>query len=246
MKKKEETAFQLTKPLTHVAFIMDGNGRWAKKRLLPRHLGHKEGCKRIIEIFNVCKEFHIQVMSLYAFSTENWKRPQDEIQHLFEYLEEFFHREIDHLMRDGVKVRTMGDLSRLPKRTQDVIQEAKEKTKNNQNYVFNICLNYGGRDEIIRAIRKYSADENKEELTEETFSHYLDSAGLPDVDLLIRTSGEQRISNFMLWELAYAEMVFTKTCWPDFKRKQFISCLEEYQSRDRRYGGLSNGKDASK
>lgn len=149
-------------------------------------------------------------------------------------------------MRDGVKVRTMGDLSRLPKRTQDVIQEAKEKTKNNQNYVFNICLNYGGRDEIIRAIRKYSADENKEELTEETFSHYLDSAGLPDVDLLIRTSGEQRISNFMLWELAYAEMVFTKTCWPDFKRKQFISCLEEYQSRDRRYGGLSNGKDASK
>lgn len=246
MKKKVETTFHLTKPLAHVAFIMDGNGRWAKKRFLPRHLGHKEGCKRIIEIFDVCKEFDIHVMSLYAFSTENWKRPQDEIQHLFEYLEEFFHREIDHLMRDGVQVRTMGDLSRLPTTTQEVIQEAKEKTKDNQNYIFNICLNYGGRDEIIRGFHRYLESESKEELTENTFGNYLDSHDLPDVDLLIRTSGEQRISNFMLWELAYAEMIFTKTYWPDFKRKQFIECLEEYQARDRRYGGLTDGKDASK
>ncbi len=242
MRMKKES-FSLTKPLKHVAFIMDGNGRWAKKRLLPRHLGHKEGCQRIIDIFEVCKEFQISVMSLFAFSTENWKRPQDEIDHLFTYLEEFFVKEIDHLMRDGVQVRTMGDLTRLPIHTQEIIAEAKEKTKNNDRYVFNICLNYGGRDEIIRAFKRFMDDNNYDysSLNENTFSDYLDSQGLPDVDLMIRTSGEERISNYMLWQLAYAELVFTKTYWPDFKRPQFIECLKEYEKRNRRYGGLKNG-----
>lgn len=230
--------FKLSSPLQHIAFIMDGNGRWAKKRLLPRHLGHKEGCLRIIEVLKACKEFGIKVMSLYCFSTENWKRPQDEIDHLFDYLDEFFKREIDNLVKDGVQVRTMGELSRLPLHTQETIKKAKEQTKNNQNIVLNICLNYGGRDEIIRAINKVISSKTDKEITENEFSTYLDSAYLPEVDLLIRTSGEQRISNYMLWQLAYAEFIFTPTYWPDFKRENLIECLKEYELRNRRYGGL--------
>ena len=230
--------FKLSSPIQHIAFIMDGNGRWAKKRLLPRHLGHKEGCLRIIEVLKACKEFGIKVMSLYCFSTENWKRPQDEIDHLFDYLDEFFKREIDNLIKDGVQVRTMGELSRLPLHTQETIKKAKEQTKNNQNIVLNICLNYGGRDEIIRAINKVISSKTDKEITENEFSTYLDSAYLPEVDLLIRTSGEQRISNYMLWQLAYAEFIFTPTYWPDFKREHLIECLKEYELRNRRYGGL--------
>ncbi len=231
-------SYKLSTPLKHIAFIMDGNGRWAKKRLLPRHLGHKEGCLRIIEILKACKELGIQVMSLYCFSTENWKRPKDEIEHLFKYLEDFFNREIDNLIADGVQIRTMGELSKLPLRTQEVIKKAKDLTKNNKNIVLNICLNYGGRDEIVRAINKIIATNQKETITEEIFSSYLDSSSLPEVDLLIRTSGEQRISNYMLWQLAYAEFIFTSTYWPDFKKPQLIECLKEYESRNRRYGGL--------
>lgn len=251
MKETKTKDFQLLQPIHHIAFIMDGNGRWAKKRLLPRHLGHKEGCKRIIEILDLCKEFSIPVMTLYAFSTENWRRPQDEIDHLFQYLDEFFEREIDHLMRDDVQVRTMGDLSRLPFHSQQTIQKAKDKTKNNHTYILNICLNYGGRDEIVRACRQYAKDVMEQKmdpysLTEEQFSHYLDSNGLPEVDLMIRTSGEERLSNYLLWQLAYAEFVFIQTPWPAFKRKQFISCLEEFQSRNRRYGGIEDGQNSSK
>lgn len=233
--KKE--SFKLSTPINHIAFIMDGNGRWAKKRLLPRHLGHKEGCLRIIEILRACKEFGVKAMSLYAFSTENWKRPKDEIDHLFDYLDEFFKREIDNLMKDDVQVRTMGDLTRLPPHTQNTIKEAKERTKNNKTVILNICLNYGGRDEIVRAINK-AINENNGEITEEKFATYLDSTGLPEVDLLIRTSGEQRLSNYMLWQMAYAEFIFTPTYWPDFKREHLIECLKEFESRNRRFGGL--------
>ena len=233
--KKE--SFKLSTPINHIAFIMDGNGRWAKKRLLPRHLGHKEGCLRIIEILRACKEFGVKAMSLYAFSTENWKRPKDEIDHLFDYLDEFFKREIDNLMKDDVQVRTMGDLTRLPAHTQNTIKEAKERTKNNKTVILNICLNYGGRDEIVRAINK-AINENNGEITEEKFATYLDSTGLPEVDLLIRTSGEQRLSNYMLWQMAYAEFIFTPTYWPDFKREHLIECLKEFESRNRRFGGL--------
>ena len=233
--KKE--SFKLSTPINHIAFIMDGNGRWAKKRLLPRHLGHKEGCLRIIEILRACKEFGVKAMSLYAFSTENWKRPKDEIDHLFDYLDEFFKREIDNLMKDDVQVRTMGDLTRLPPHTQNTIKEAKERTKNNKTVILNICLNYGGRDEIVRAINK-AINENNGEITEEKFVTYLDSTGLPEVDLLIRTSGEQRLSNYMLWQMAYAEFIFTPTYWPDFKREHLIECLKEFESRNRRFGGL--------
>ena len=233
--------------IKHIAFIMDGNGRWAKKRGLPRHLGHKEGCERVIEIYEECAANNIKVMSLYAFSTENWNRPKDEIRHLFSYLELFFKREIKRLLKDGCQVRTSGDLSKLPVKTQKVIAEAKEKTKDCSNYVFNICLNYGGRDDILRAAKSFAKDvqEGKRDidsLTENDFQQYLYTTDLPPVDLLVRTSGEQRISNFMPWQLAYAEFIFTPTYWPDFTKEELRKCLEEFKHRDRRFGGIEDGK----
>lgn len=242
-RKKQD--FKLTKPLIHIAFIMDGNGRWAKKKLLPRHLGHKEGCKRIIEVFNACKKLNIRVFTLYAFSTENWKRPQDEIKHLFNYLEEFFQQEIEQLMRDGVQVRTMGNLVDLPEKTQKIVNVAKERTKDNQNFIFNICLSYGGRDEIVKATQAYTLDvlkgkQNLDKISEAEFAKYLMSSGLPEVDLMIRTSGEERLSNFLLWQLAYSELVFTKTTWPDFTATELIECLKIFEKRNRRHGGLKD------
>ncbi len=239
------STFVLTKKLDHVAFIMDGNGRWASLRGLPRHLGHKEACNRIIEIFEVCREFHIKYMSFFAFSTENWNRPQEEIDHLMDYLEEFFAKEIDYLDSVGAKIIVSGDLSKIRERTRKICSEAIERTKDNSNNVLNICLNYGGRDEIVRAARRIAVEAKKgildpASIDETKFREYLWHPSLPDIDLLIRTSGEERISNFMLYELAYSEFVFTKTKWPDFKRKAFVECLEEYQNRNRRYGGLKN------
>lgn len=240
-----KTPFVLTKKCDHVAFIMDGNGRWANLRGLPRHLGHKEACNRIIEIFEACREFDIKVMSFYAFSTENWNRPQDEIDHLMDYLEEFFKREIDFLDSIGTKLLISGDLSRIREKTRKVCYDALERTKDNSNYFINVCLNYGGRDEIVRATKKIVAASQAgtldiDSLDEENFKDYL-WHNLPDVDLMIRTSGEERLSNYLLYQNAYAEFVFTKVKWPDFKRADFIDCLKEYQDRNRRFGGLKNG-----
>jgi undecaprenyl diphosphate synthase len=237
--------FHLTKKLDHVAFIMDGNGRWAKARGLPRYLGHKEACNRIIELFEVCREFKIKYMSFYAFSTENWNRPQEEIDHLMDYLEEFFLKEIDYLDSVGTRIVVSGDLSRIRERTRKVCLEAIERTKDNQNWVINVCLNYGGRDEIVRAARKAAvlAQEGKLDpasLNEESFKQYFWVSDLPDVDLMIRTSGEERLSNYMLYQCAYSEFVFTPVKWPDFKREAFIDCLKEFEGRNRRYGGLKN------
>ena len=238
--------FALTKKLDHVAFIMDGNGRWANLRGLPRHLGHHEACKRIIEIFELCREFKIKVMSFYAFSTENWNRPQEEIDHLMDYLEEFFAKEIDYLDSVGARIMISGDLSRIRPRTREVCCAAIGRTANNADWVLNICLNYGGRDDIVRAAKSFAIDvkEGKvsiDSLDENAFASYLYTAGLPDIDLMIRTSGEQRLSNYLLWQNAYAEFVFTPVKWPDFKRDAFIDCLREYQERNRRFGGLKNG-----
>ena len=229
--------------IKHIAFIMDGNGRWAKKRGLPRHLGHKEGCERVIEIYEECAANNIQVMSLYAFSTENWNRPKSEINHLFSYLEAFFKREIKRLIKDGCQVRTSGDLTRLPVKTQKVIADAKEKTKDCKNYIFNICLNYGGKAELVRAAKLFAQDvvEGKEEidsLTEDKFEQYLYTKDIPPVDLLVRTSGEMRTSNYMPWQLAYAEFIFTKTPWPDFDCNELHKCIDEYNNRQRRFGGI--------
>lgn len=237
----------LNKPINHIAFIMDGNGRWAKARGLPRYRGHKEACNRIIEVFSYCKEYNIKVMSFYAFSTENWKRPKSEINHLFHYLEVFFKKEMPTLMRDGVKVVVSGDLSKLPLKTQNTCLDAIEKTKNNPNYVFNICLNYGGRDEILRAAKLIAQDYKNnnielDKIDNNLFSQYLYTANLPDVDLMVRTSGEERLSNFLLWQCAYAEFVFTKVHWPDFKKEAFLECLQEYNHRNRRFGGLNDEK----
>lgn len=231
--------------LKHVAFIMDGNGRWAKRRGLPRHLGHKAGCDRIIDIYEECLAQDIKVMSLYAFSTENWNRPKDEINHLFNYLDIFFKKEIKRIIKDGSRVIISGDISTLPKKTQKTINEAIEKTKECKNFVFNICLNYGGKAEIVRA-SKLLAEEVKnnkikiEDIDENAFSNHLYTAGLPDVDLLIRTSGELRTSNYLPWQLAYAEFIFPEIPWPDFTKEEFRKCINEYYSRNRRFGGIND------
>lgn len=239
--KKEE--FKLSKKLTHIAFIMDGNGRWAKKRLLPRTAGHKEGCKRIIENIRSCKKLGIKVVSLYAFSTENRNRPLDEIDLLFKYLKEFFNDYIDEFIETKVQIRVSGDITKLPLETQEVINKSIELTKDCDQLVFNICLNYGSRQEIVMAAKKFAVDykegkTNLDDLTIETFKDYLHTSKLPDIDLLIRTSGEQRLSNFLLYQLAYAEFIFTPTYWPDFKEKQLIECLREFELRDRRFGAI--------
>ena len=238
----------LNKPINHIAFIMDGNGRWAKERGLPRHLGHKEACNRITEVFDYCREFNIKVVSFYAFSTENWKRPQAEIKHLFNYLEVFFKKEINKLIKDGTKVMISGDITRLPEKTQKTIARSIELTKDCPNMIFNICLNYGGKEELTRAA-KLIAEEvkegklNVEDINEEVVENHLYTAGLPNVDLMIRTSGEIRTSNFLPWQIAYAEYVFTPVYFPDFKRKEFVDCLIEFNKRNRRYGGLGNEKE---
>ena len=228
--------------LKHIAFIMDGNGRWAKARHLPRHLGHKEGCERVTDIYEECYDMGIEVMSLYAFSTENWNRPKAEINHLFNYLEIFFKKEIDRMLRDGCRILASGDLTKLPKKTQKVVNDAMERTKDCKKFTFNICLNYGGKAEIVRAAKCFAKDVSNgkdiDSLDENSFEDYLYTKGLPPVDLLIRTSGEQRISNYLLWQLAYAEFIFTKTPWPDFTKEELRKCIDEYNTRSRRFGGI--------
>lgn len=243
MKKKSE--FILIKPLNHVALIMDGNGRWAKKRMLPRNLGHKEGCKRIVDIMEACKDYKIKVMTLYAFSTENWSRPKEEIDFLFSYIGEFFDNYIETCMKDDVQIRVMGDISIIPEDARRIIEKAIEMTKNNKSYVFNICLNYGSRQEILRSAQLcceevISKGLTPKDITKEMFEKNLYSHDLPEVDLMIRTSGECRLSNYILYQLAYSEFIFTKTFWPDFTKKEFTKCLEEYCLRNRRFGSLKN------
>ncbi|MDD4154802.1 MAG: polyprenyl diphosphate synthase [Bacilli bacterium] len=237
--------FKLLKPIHHIAFIMDGNGRWAKARGLPRHLGHKEACERIIDVLNNCMEFGIRVISLYAFSTENWKRPKAEINHLFNYLDLFFKRELATLIKDDVRVHISGDINGLPLKTQKTIVEAIEKTAHCQKHIMNICLNYGGQQEIIYAVKGIATKIQSQQLkvsdiNETLFANHLYTASLPPVDLMIRTSGEYRLSNFLLWQNAYAEFIFPNVHWPDFNKEQLIACLREFESRNRRFGGLKN------
>lgn len=243
--KNTETIPQY-KHIEHIAFIMDGNGRWAKKRLMPRSYGHHEGVKRIKETLYLCLDYQIKVMTLFCFSTENWKRDKKEIDYLFSLFDEFFKKDIVELNEKGCKVCVMGDVTKLPLTTQYYISEAKRITCNNDKIILNICLNYGGRDDITSACKAIAQKVKLntlsiDEITEQVLNDHLMSKGLPDVDVMVRTSGEQRISNFVLWQIAYAELIFIKEPWPDFKKQQFLQVLEEYTKRDRRFGGITDG-----
>lgn len=227
----------------HIAIIMDGNGRWAKKRFLPRTAGHREGVERVSEIVEAASDLNVQCLSLYAFSTENWKRPKEEIDALMNLLILYINRELDRIHKNNIKMRVMGDVSKLPKNVAEKVQMAIEKTKDNTGMVLNIGLNYGGRDEIVRAVKNILADVKRGKLKEEDinsdmFSKYLYTSELPDPDLLIRPSGELRLSNFMLYQVAYTEFWFSEIYWPDFKPKNLYEAIIDYQKRDRRFGGI--------
>jgi len=215
---------------------MDGNGRWAKNRGLNRVKGHERGAEVVREITTAASDIGIKFLTLYAFSTENWKRPKMEVEFLMKLLDRYLKNELPIYMRENVKFETIGDLSKFSKTLQKTIQKIKDETKNNSGLTQILALNYGSRDEIIRAIKKLN--EHHEEVNEENLSKYLDSSSFGDVDLLIRTSGEVRVSNFLLWQIAYAEMVFTNTLWPDFNKDEFYNILTEYGNRDRRFGGV--------
>lgn len=233
--------------IKHIAFIMDGNGRWAKARNLPRSLGHKAGCERVEDIYEECIAQGIEAMSLYAFSTENWKRPKSEINQLFKYLEQFFKRKIKSMIQKSVRIIASGDITMLPLSTQKVVNDAIELTKNGNKFVFNICLNYGGKAEILKATKEIAEDFKNSVITidqidEKLFENHLYTKDLPPVDLLIRTSGEMRTSNYLPWQIAYAEMMFPLVPWPDFTKEELRKCLDEFRKRDRRYGGIKDEK----
>jgi undecaprenyl diphosphate synthase len=228
----------LSTPL-HVAIIMDGNGRWAKKRFLPRIEGHRASRKAIRSCIEGAIELNIPYLSLYAFSTENWQRPKQEIDSLFSIFNLIIREELNELSKQGVCITYSGQLHRFPDYLQDTLEYAKELTKTNHAVRLNICLDYSGKDEIIRAVQRIIQEDLKPEaVNEELFEHHLDTQGMPAVDLLIRTSGEQRISNFMLWQIAYAEFIFLEVLWPDFTKDHLKSCLEEFHKRSRRFGSI--------
>jgi undecaprenyl diphosphate synthase len=233
-----------TKLPRHIAIIMDGNGRWAKKRGLPRSAGHAAGAETFRRVATYCKDIGIEYLTVYAFSTENWKRPADEIKAIMDLLEKYLHEAIEKMERDRVKMKFFGDISFLSKKLQNLIAQTEEISKKFEGVQVNICVNYGGRDEILRAASAYAEDYKNSgaALNEETFSSYLFSAGLPDPDLVIRPSGEMRLSNFLLWQSAYSEFYFTDVLWPDFGERELDRAMLAYQSRDRRFGGVKGQK----
>jgi len=227
----------------HVAIIMDGNGRWAKKRNLPRIAGHHEGMKVVRKIAREANSLGIEVLTLYAFSTENWKRPRTEVEFLMKLPQEFLGTFLPELIEENVQVRLMGNENQLPSYTVEAVKKAVEATKNNTGMILNFALNYGSRDEMIQSIKTIASDvkENKiaiESIDEALFNDYLMTSELGDPDLLIRTSGEIRISNFMLWQIAYSELYFTEEFWPDFTEESLRNAILEYQNRSRRFGGV--------
>jgi len=228
----------------HIAIIMDGNGRWAKKRLLNRIIGHTKGVDAVREVVTACRELGIQFLTLYAFSTENWKRPKKEVDAIMELLKSYLLREGEEMLKNNIRLSAIGELEKLPADVQAVLREAIKKTESCDGMVLNLALSYGGRSEILHAVQSILADSQKkkirpEEVTPQRFSNYLWTRGLPDPDLLIRTSGEFRISNFLLWQIAYTELYVTDTLWPDFDRKELLKAIADYQSRERRFGRTS-------
>ena len=242
-KPAEEEQADLTRLPRHIAIIMDGNGRWARKRGLPRTAGHAAGAETFRTIATYCKEIGLEYLTVYAFSTENWKRPEDEVGAIMGLLKKYLLEAIGQMERDKVKMEFFGDLSPLSQELRDLCEQTRRISKRYDGCQVNICLNYGGRDEILRAARAYALDcvegrADPNHLTQENFSGYLFSRGVPDPDLIIRPSGELRLSNFLLWESAYAEFYFTDVLWPDFSKAELLRAIASYQSRARRFGGI--------
>ncbi|CAJ2235325.1 isoprenyl transferase [Fructilactobacillus sanfranciscensis] len=228
-----------------VAIIMDGNGRWAKKRYLPRIAGHKRGMNVVEEITTEASNLGIKVLTLYAFSTENWKRPAGEVNYIMSLPSTFFDKFIPKLIKNNVKVQTIGDVSQLPDKTREAVSNAIEETKACTGMILNFALNYGSRLEILNATKKIATEVkngnlNVDDINDVVFSNNLETSGLKDPDLLIRTSGEERISNFLLWQIAYSELVFVDKLWPEYHAKDFRQTIIEFQKRKRRFGGLIN------
>lgn len=224
----------------HIAVIMDGNGRWAQKRGLPRTAGHAAGAETFRRVATYCKDIGLEYLTCYAFSTENWKRPAEEVEAIMSLLEKYLHEAIERMERDRVRMKFFGDTSVLSPKLRELIAHTDEISTHFEGCQVNVCVNYGGRDEIVRAAKEYArrvAEGQANELTEEEFSSFMYSSGIPDPDLIIRPSGEERLSNFLLWQAAYAELYFTDTLWPDFDEKQMNMAIAAYQHRDRRFGG---------
>ncbi len=244
-KSTEEIMSKIMKaPLPqHIAIIMDGNGRWAKKRGLPRTAGHAAGMIRVREVIRAADELGIKVLTLYSFSTENWKRPKQEVEYLMKLPIQFLKTDLQELVDRNVRVQMLGDLSAIPPTTRSALHEFVERTQNNSGLIVNFAINYGARDEIMSAIHQliddvHSGKITKDQLDESFFHQYLLTRGLPDPDLVIRTSGEIRISNFLLWQIAYSELWFTEVLWPDFSKRLLYQAIDEFQNRSRRYGAV--------
>ncbi len=226
----------------HIAIIMDGNGRWAKKRALPRKAGHKAGAETLEKIIGHCSKLGVKHLTVYAFSTENWKRSQEEVDAIMDLLRQYLNVYFKRFLKDNIRLRVIGDRSRLAQDIQESIMENENRTKDKDGLCVHIALNYGGRDELCRAVKKAAKDVETgnlkaEEITEDVIASYLDTADVPDPELVIRTSGEERISNFLLWQVAYSEFYFTDALWPDFTDKMLEEAIYDYQNRERRFGG---------
>ncbi|MFU8819631.1 MAG: isoprenyl transferase [Desulfurivibrio sp.] len=225
----------------HIAIIMDGNGRWARQRGKPRIMGHQAGVGSVQEVVRCARELEIKALTLYAFSTENWQRPGSEVENLMGLLQTYLESQLDKMLQNQVRLRTCGRIERLPAKVRQVLEKTVAKTAANEGLILNLALSYGSRDELLRATRHLAREAAEgrlrpDEINEELFSAQLDSAGLPDPDLLIRTGGEARLSNFLLWQLSYSELHFTKVLWPDFGREDFLAAIADYQQRQRRFG----------
>ena len=227
----------------HIAIILDGNGRWAKSKGMPRSYGHVKGCANLESICDDIKDIGVKYLTVYAFSTENWKRSREEVEGLMKLFRSYLKKCKKSAVKNKMRVKVIGDISAFDEDIQESVRELEEFSKDYDELFFQIALNYGSRDEIVRGVRRLAQDavEGKikpEEITEDTFGNYLDTAGIPDPDFMIRTSGEQRLSNYLLWQLAYTEFYFTDVAWPDFHKPELMKAIEKYNERDRRYGGV--------
>ena len=237
LKKQNKLAGESKRLPRHIAVIMDGNGRWAKSRGLPRSAGHVAGVDSFRRIARYCQKLGVEYLTVYAFSTENWKRPAEEVEGIMRLLDKYLRQALRDMEKEQIRIRIFGDLSPLTEELQTLCRECMERSSVYNGQQVNICLNYGGRDEIVRAAKRWAAD-GCPELTEDVFENYLWSAGVPDPDLLIRPGGETRISNYLLWQLAYTEFYFSDVLWPDFDEKELDRAIQAYQGRNRRFGDV--------